>query len=763
MQERSYITREILGFAVFAVGLFMVLALFSYSPADPPGATVFPVNERVLNKCGLVGAAASTLCFNYVGVVSTYLLAALLVGWGLMLFFKRAPKTPGLRLAAWLFVLLVLCSFEALALRPGAFSGRLSGGFVGVFLSHRVLLVNFNFAGAFLVMAAAGIVAFLVATDFAPVRLAGAVGRIVRRPEPEAEEEEKKPRARKPKKPKKIDTEEETPDGKDDKLAQVEERKKRIEALLKRKEAEAAAQPDAKKDVEETIKARGEEKALAEGYRLPPPGMLDFSASRGPVSDEEIIRRNSEILEKTLADFNVQAEVVEIERGPVVTLYELNIGAGIKVSKIAHLSDNIAMALKAQSVRIIAPIPGKSAVGVEVPNAVRDIVRLRGLIEDAPRKLVRQHIPLFLGMGTKGDAITGDLTKLPHLLIAGETGSGKSVCINSIILSILFTRKPNEVKLILIDPKRVELSVYEDIPHLLHPVVTDMKKAQAVLEWAMKKMDDRYKLFEAAGVNYIKKYNALPRREQESRVRAKMPDVEVIPKRLPFIVIIIDELADMMMVASKEIETAITRLMQKSRAVGIHMIIATQRPSVDVITGLIKSNMPSRIAFRVLTGIDSNTILGRRGAEKLLGQGDMLFSSPGMHHLIRAQGTFVADNEIRKTVDFVKNLAQPEFSEELAEWKPAESRGGRSVSDQAGGGASLFGEPVFAEAVELFLRESRASITLLQMRLKIGYAHAARIVDAMEQAGILGPHSGSKPREILITPEEWAERKSSVK
>lgn len=773
MSSKKLQSKEIIGLLIFAIGLLFILSLTSYSPKDPPWATVFPAHAHVLNKCGYVGSVISAAFFRLLGVTPAYVLVFTLAAWGLLMFFNRQPSSPGLKIGAWLFFILALAGMEALLFSPNAFTGRAAGGMLGVFLGEHIFEANFNFAGAVLISTVIALVAFLVATDFSLMKLPALAGGLVARFSTAGSAVAEKPARKKKKKkrPEPVAAEEnveetvEEEEADDEEIARMEARNKRLDALLKRKEIEAKKMAE-KRDKEETdrkkrLEAEARKAKRTEGYELPPLELLDPPHASDLTGEENVMRRDTDILEKTLKDFNVEAGVVDIERGPVVTMYEMKLAPGIKVSKVSGLSNELAMALKAEAVRIVAPIPGKDTVGIEVPNRNRDLVCLRELIEKATPKTKNQEIPLFLGKNTKGNAIISNMAKLPHLLIAGETGSGKSVCISSLILSIIYTKKPDEVKLILIDPKKVELSFYQDIPHLMHPVVTDPKKAQAVLEWAVKKMEDRYQLLKYAGVNHMSKYNDLPDQEKENRVRPQVEADFIVPKQLPYVVIVIDELADLMMVAQKEIETAITRLAQKSRAVGIHLILATQRPSVDVITGLIKSNMPSRIAFRVLTGIDSNTILGKRGAEKLLGMGDMLYSSPGMRHLVRAQGTFVSDQEIIKTTGFIKGQAEPEFNEELAKWKPSNEKPDASP-DGVDEGAVPFGEPAFMEAVEVFLQEGRASTTLLQTRLKIGYAHAARLVDQMAQVGIVGPSLGAKGRELLVTPEEWEEMKNSL-
>ena len=484
-------------------------------------------------------------------------------------------------------------------------------------------------------------------------------------------------------------------------------------------------------------------------YSLPPLSLIEPTKQLGNPNDRDLLERTAGKIEATLRDFKIDARVVEVQKGPTVTQFELSLAAGIKVHKIVNLSDDLAMALKAQSIRIIAPIPGKSTVGIEVPNKTRSTVGLQELIDHAQSQDDNYKLPLALGRDTAGAPAIGDLGEMPHLLIAGSTGAGKSVAINSIITTFLLTRTPDEVKLILVDPKMVELAQFENIPHLMCPVVTDMKKAPAVLQWLVDKMEERYELLAMAGVRHITSFNALGRAKLRERLEPKLDPqtLEETPDFLPYIVIIIDELADLMMTASKEVEASITRLSQKSRAVGIHVILATQRPSVDVITGLIKANMPSRISFRVASRVDSRTILDRNGAEKLLGKGDMLYLAPGTSEVTRVQGTFISDKEIRDVVQFCAREAEPEFNSELTRF------------GVEGAGDGVEEDELYEKAVEIVLGSQRGSVTLLQRQLQIGYTRASRLMELMSERGLVGPFKGSKAREVYYTLEEYVKAK----
>lgn len=470
-----------------------------------------------------------------------------------------------------------------------------------------------------------------------------------------------------------------------------------------------------------------------ETYIYPDISLLNINESNNTMSNQEIIK-NGKIIEKTLDNFNMDCQITSINKGPVITCYELKPAPGIKLSRIVSLSDNISMALGSSDIRIEAPIPGKTVVGIEVANKFKDSVGLREILESSVFVNSKSDVPLTLGKDVEGNIIVESISDMPHLLIAGATGSGKSVCINTIITNILYKSSPNDVRLMLIDPKVVELSVYNGIPHLLIPVVTNPKKAGYALNWAVDEMERRYKLFAEAQVRDIKGYNKKKIKEGK------------ISEKIPKIVIIVDELADLMMVSSNEIEDYIARLAQMARACGMHLILATQRPSVDVITGTIKANIPSRIAFAVSSAVDSRTILDMSGAEKLLGRGDMLFYPSSYSKPKRIQGAFISDEEVERLVDFVK--LNNENSEINKQSLIASQINNKEKDD------NLDLDPLFADAINYVLGDEQASISYLQRKLKVGYSRAARIVDQMEELGIIGPHEGSKPRKLLKTKEE---------
>jgi len=466
-------------------------------------------------------------------------------------------------------------------------------------------------------------------------------------------------------------------------------------------------------------------------YELP---TVDLLKDPPPVSSRQLqddLMANARILEETLNDFGVSVRCADIERGPVITRYELEPAPGVKVQKINTLADDISLAMKSPSVRIVAPIPGKSRVGIEVPNSQSNLVYLKDLLASEDFRDTDSKLTLAIGKDIAGKSVIADLDEMPHLLIAGTTGSGKTVCMNSLIMSMLFRASPQEVKFIMVDPKMVELAPFNGLPHLLCPVITDPKKVASALGWVVVEMEARYNKLSKIGARNIAAYNK--KQEQETE-----------PDKMPYIVVIIDELADLMVVSAAQVENAITRIAQLSRAVGIHLILATQRPSVDVITGVIKANFPARISFKVASKVDSRTVLDMNGADKLLGKGDMLFMQPGEAKPIRAQGSLVGDGEIEKVVDFVSKQQEPIYAEEIMKEHDKKSSFGDFEKDE-----------LFEEAVKLILESSQASVSILQRRMRLGYTRAARLIDAMEQEGIVGPYRGSKPREILVDKDSW--------
>jgi S-DNA-T family DNA segregation ATPase FtsK/SpoIIIE len=481
------------------------------------------------------------------------------------------------------------------------------------------------------------------------------------------------------------------------------------------------------------------------GYQFPGFDLLEEPEGDFTEAMAAICREQGEQLEIALREYKIKGEVVGIDSGPVITLFEIKLAPGTKVSRINAVDSDIARALKAQNIRIVPNMAGKNTVGIEVPNLEKERVRLKELMSANPAAIAKMKLPMFLGKDASGNPLVQDLNAMPHMLIAGTTGSGKSVCMNSIIMSFLYTKRPDELKLVLVDPKMVEMSMFKSIPHLMCPVVTEMGKAAQILEWAVTKMDERYELLAEVGVRDIGTYNELGWDEIKDRLEIESDDEAArIPKKLPYLVFVIDELADLMM-TNKEVEGSIVRIAQKARAVGIHLILATQRPQANVVTGLIKSNMPSRVCMKVASGMDSRIVLDAKGGELLLGHGDMLFLSPRSSDLVRAQGTLVDDSEIRKSVKFLKTISQQSFEPQLVQIKN-------------GGDAEALDEErdeLFNNAVLVVLETGRGSVSLLQRRLTIGYSRASRMIEQMEASGILGHHKTAQAREVLISPEEW--------
>ncbi|QDU35129.1 DNA translocase FtsK [Poriferisphaera corsica] len=506
------------------------------------------------------------------------------------------------------------------------------------------------------------------------------------------------------------------------------------------------------------------------GYQFPGLDLLEDATGSFTDEHEQIVREQAIQLESALREYKIKGEVVGIDTGPVITMFEVRLAPGTKVARINAVQSDLARAMKAQNMRIVSNMAGKDTVGFEVPNIKKEVVRIKELMTQPDETVQKMKLPMFLGKDASGAPLIADLNAMPHMLIAGTTGSGKSVCMNSIITSFIYTKRPDELKLVLVDPKMVEMSMFRDIPHLMCPVVTEMSKAAAILEWAVTKMDERYELLAECGVRDIASYNKLEWDEIKERMEPATPEAEArIPKKLPYLVIVVDELADLMM-TNKEVEGAIVRIAQKARAVGIHLILATQRPQANVVTGLIKSNMPCRVAFKVASGMDSRIVLDQKGGELLLGHGDMLFLSPRTSKITRAQGCFVDDMEIRKAVKFLKTISQQSFEPALVQIKSDGSMPDPSEMDERpinkpGYKESMLEhhDDLFDDAVRVVLESKRGSVSLVQRRLGIGYGRAARLIEMMEETGILGKFKEGKPREVYMTLEEWMAIKAEMK
>jgi S-DNA-T family DNA segregation ATPase FtsK/SpoIIIE len=738
---------ELVGVALCLGGLLLAAALATLAPEGAEGS--------LRNAVGPVGMSVAATLTRALGI-GAWLLPAFLVAWGLPCLRGRRPAAWG-RKAALLPVLLVLTAIEAaLVVRSLKLPGIVRsgpGGWLGTVLALSV----------FRALGRASSIAILVGW-LAVLRYLVDLPRIGARPSNDAadgddeaqsavavlEEEEAGTAVAEEAdggEDEEQDDEEEEDDDEED-----EEEEPEDESDEPRPAAARAAKPPkaAKYTAKPLPRVRPKPRPPKDDYVFPTVDLLERGVPTDGDSVREEVEANAVVLQQTLASFDVETRVVSHQRGPVITFYELEIASGVRLSRVTALADDLAIALKAPSIRIVAPIPGKNTVGIEVPNITRDPVVLRDLIETSGDQVERKNIPIFLGSDTAGRPIVEDLASMPHLLVAGATGSGKSVCINSILLSILFTKSPDEVNLILVDPKQVELSFFEGIPHLMTPVVTEMKRAAKILEWAVERMEERYGLLLQAGVRNIAGYNAVPAEKKKTLREQTGATEEDVPDHLSHVVIVVDELADLIITSGKEVEFAITRLAQKSRAVGIHMILATQRPSTNVITGLIKANMPTRISFRVSSKVDSRVVLDANGADKLLGHGDMLYMHPRSLHVRRAQGTLVTDAEARAVVDFVKEKCPPRVLEDILKPKTE------------GLGDPMLEDDLYDEAVRAVLETRLGSASMLQRRLGIGYTRASRLVDMMGDRALVGPHVGSKAREVLLTLEEWEAQRAAA-
>ncbi len=760
-----------LQFLAMIAFVFLLLSCLSFDIGDWPSSYVYPHNEPVENWCGVGGSFLAYYMLYYVGPGVFILLISGIV--------FAAAKIKGAEIgqmflrSTGLILLTVAASASFYCLWPDAVfkfpSG--SGGMLGV-ATAQFLNDQFNLLGTFLLILATWlvgvvlladtlIISFLASLSHGLLKFFGfagpaigaakkhsdALGKIWQKLSIKEKQEKEKSLAfdKDAHIEKTIEYVREEPEEEQQKQQKQEKKPLKIRRKKKKKKkvkvTEQKPSAPKKKYVPKSY----------EDYQLPPLELLEEPEENYEENQNQMVKEKASILERLLKEFNVDAQVVAADTGPVVTMYELELAAGVKVSQISSLSNDIARALGAGAVRVVAPLPGKHTIGIEVPNSRKEKVRLKDLLQMSGDKSNKMSLPLFLGKDSSGEALVSDLAAMPHVLIAGTTGSGKSVCINSIINSMLMLRRPDEVKMILIDPKMVEMSMYNNVPHLMCPIVTETQRAVQILEWATVKMDERYALLAEARVRNIAGYNKLSREEIIDRFNPTTPDEEAkIPKKLPHIVIVIDELADLMMTAAKEIESYIVRLAQKSRAVGINIVLATQRPQATVVTGLIKSNMPCRIGFRVAARMDSRIILDQNGAETLLGQGDMLFLKPGTSDLVRAQGTFVDDNEIRAVVKHLKEIAEPQFHPELQQLGKVDP-------------SALPKDDLFDDAVEIVLETQRGSVSLLQRRLSIGYARASRIIESMANSGILGEYKGSQAREVLMTKDEWENLQKSMR
>ncbi len=686
----------------------------TYRPEDLLLWTTTGSLNKTLNLFGTVGAHLAGSIFFLLGYSSFWLVTMLVVMAGLS--FKGQPLSSAIKSLIAAIALLVSSSgilnfSETLSFKGNSISpGGLIGLHIGAF-SENIL----NYFGALVFLWAIFIISFMLLTRLSLGWLFSRIGItamvfIRRISEIRNKKREQKKRARKT-------------------IIAKEQIKKKPKVKIIKPKAEPIKKPKQQRFA--FMADTGE-------FNLPHLDLLsDPPERKNKEIQRESLEMNARLLEKKLEDFNVHGEVKEIRPGPVITMFEFKPAPGVKISKVAGLSDDLALALRAKSIRIVAPIPGKAAIGIEIPNNQREHVYLKEVLSDDEYTTSDMKIPIALGKDITGSAMVADLTKMPHLLLAGATGTGKSVCINTIINSILFNASPDKTKLLMVDPKRIELSVYQDIPHLIHPVMTEPKDATKALKWAVQEMERRYMLLSDRKVRNIESYN---KKIVKADKKIEPEDTSKgIDKTLPYIVIIIDELADLMMVSSKEVEESITRLAQMARAAGIHLIIATQRPSVDVLTGIIKANFPTRISFQTSSRVDSRTILDSIGAEQLLGDGDMLFLPPGVARLTRIHGAYVSEEEVIDVVHFLKAQKKPDYNSEIME---------KIASDEETEVEEIEHDVKYDEAIEVVSRSGQASISMLQRKLRVGYNRAARMIEIMEIEGVVGPSDGVRAREV---------------
>ena len=732
-ERHTYLTREVPGLFCIFLCITLFLALVSYSPSDPSFSTYSTADKgrEVHNFIGLAGAYITSMVVDLFGLGSFFGVGLLIVlAWRC---FRGRPFHHPVIVPLGLVLM-----FITLGIIFSLFFNRLEsfwaqtpgGGLMGDFLS-RQFVHAFNKVGAWLIVLALFILSLILSTGFSVVE--GVVMLVRKYHSAKTYVDEKR-------------SNKQAEDEISNRLSES------VDKLVVRDEPKIKTKP-AKKPPEPVQEVFDFSLPEAGRYRLPPVDLLDDPVKSAKVMSKETLMDNARQVETKLSDFNVSGEVIEVSGGPVITMYEYQPAPGIKISKVAGLADDLAMNMRAEAIRIVAPIPGKAAIGIEIPNDQREFVFMKEIVASPVFRDAKSLLTLVLGVDTMGHPEVADLAKMPHLLIAGATGSGKSVGLNAIIMSILYRATPEEVRFLMIDPKRIELTLYKDLPHLIYPVVSDPKDATQALRWAVAEMEHRYELLAAKGARNISQYNKIIKKEladykppppkpvdpdEEGEAEFQAPEPEP-PQPLPLLIIIIDELADLMMVAAKDVETYIMRLAQMARAAGIHLILATQRPSVDVLTGVIKANLPTRISFQVSSKIDSRTILDSTGAEKLLGMGDMLFLPPGTSKIKRVHGAFVSEAEIQKATDFIRAQAEPDYIEDLT----VEEEDG--VSDEEG---QEYDEK-YDEAVELVTKSGKASISLIQRHLRIGYNRAARIIEVMEKDGVVGPADGARPREVL--------------
>ena len=732
---------EILGIILFFLVVFTLISLVTYSPADPSIHHV-GTSGAVHNFFGLIGAYLSGILIGLFGIGALWIPVMLLLA-SIQFFKDRSARALTQVTGGGLILTIVTGGLFAIYGESYAIFGSdyAAGGMIGHPL-RTLLLTYSNATGGTAILLVFFIIGFILTTGVSFVAVLKNCGKIsvmalnqvqggyISFREWQKERKIKKLSRKKPKKtaPKKEAAKKAPPE----KKASPKETSAAGDITIKEAQftkEKRSPVPVPKQQVFESMR-------FSDGFQLPSVEFLKDPEVVIDSVDHDHLLEMSHLLEQKLDDFGVKGKVVTVAPGPVITRFELEPAPGIKINKVVNLTDDLALALRAMSIRIIAPIPGKAAIGIEVPNARREVVVIKDIVTSSEYEKSKSKLTLGLGKDIVGSPVVSDLQTMPHLLIAGATGTGKSVALNTMICSLLYKATPEDVKFIMIDPKRIELSAFNDIPHLITPVVTDMKKATNALFWAVKEMERRYQLLSENKVRNINQYN---RKIKKSESETPDPDAPP-PEKLPYIVVIIDELADLMMVSSRDVEVGLTRLAQMARAAGIHLILATQRPSVDVLTGVIKANFPTRLSFQVSSKTDSRTIIDANGAETLLGNGDMLFLPPGTAKIQRIHGAYISEEEVSSIIEFLKTQKSPDYIEEVLE---------KQTADKNGGDDKEYDER-YDEAVALVSRTGQASISMIQRHLRIGYNRAARIIEVMEEEGVVGPSDGVKPREVLV-------------
>ncbi len=699
--------REITGILLFFLVILTLISLLSYSPADPSINNARAAGH-IHNFFGPFGAHLAGILIGLFGLGAFWIPILLLLT---SIHFFGGHTVRAIILTIIGGIILMITTGSLLALKSNhiiIFGSKFSsGGIIGIPLKSFLVKYS-NIMGGTIILILLWIIGLILATGFSLIRFAK----------------------------RSLQTSRFFADQlKTLFIKWREQRKKSKKEKPIKEKREIKIKPPKPRPIKEVPVPRQEVfdfMRTGTGFQLPSINLLDNFKEELSSADDENLNMQSKLLEKKLEDFNVNGKVVAVYPGPVITTFEYEPAPGVKINKIVNLTDDLALALRAISIRIVAPIPGKAAIGIELPNTSRELVRFRGIVASSAFEKSKSKLTICLGRDIVGNPVVAELDKMPHLLIAGATGTGKSVALNAMICSLLYKSTPDEVKLIMIDPKRIELSSYDGIPHLITPVVTDIKKATNALFWAVREMERRYELLSEKKSRNLRQYNQKIEKEKNS-------DKDQALEKLPYVVIVIDELADLMLAASRNVEVALTRLAQMARAAGIHLILATQRPSVDVLTGIIKANFPTRLTFQVSSKTDSRTIIDTNGAENLLGDGDMLFLPPGTAKLQRIHGAFISEEELSRIIGFLKNQKTPEYDQTILKEPPKEEESDTIEYDER-----------YDDAVALITKTGQASISMIQRHLRIGYNRAARIIEVMEKEGIVGPSDGAKPREVLV-------------